>query len=331
MEMSLRTSDKRVAEQRLRDFVTELEQEAAGLIPPKVQRDAAQRALLDHLTDYINDLSKVGRDAMYVYNVEKLVARLATECGWSLPKDVTPDSFQTWRAKQDKAPKTLNEYLASANSLLNWMVKQGRLLSNPLLLVQQVEMRGQEKRKRRALTHEEACRLLAVAGPYRIVYLAALLTGLRRNELAQLLWSDAHLNSPKPFLKVRASTTKNHQDVLIGLHDELAGALRAHRPATAAPDEPVFPEMPSMYRLKGHLKAAGIPYKDVLDRQADFHALRTTFGTNLSRAGVLPRVAMEAMRHSDIRLTMKFYTDVTQLPTTAAIASLPGFGSDRSQ
>jgi integrase len=38
---------------------------------------------------------------------------------------------------------------------------------------------------------------------------------------------------------------------------------------------------------------------------ATFHALRHTFGTAPSRAGVTPRTAMELMRHSDIRLTTK--------------------------
>jgi hypothetical protein len=87
----------------------------------------------------------------------------------------------------------------------------------------------------------------------------------------------------------------------------------------------VFPVMPSMYMLKKDLAAAGIPYKDALGRQADFHALRHTFGTNLSLAGVLPRVAMELMRHSDLRLTMKVYTDPSQLPLADSIDRLPSF------
>ena len=330
-EVSLHTPDKRVAAERLRDLVRELEREAAGIISPRLQRNAAQRNLLDHLEDYVRDLTTLGRDSMYIYNIEKRVSRLIAECGWNLPKDVTPDSFQQWRAKQTGSPKTLNEYLASISAMLNWMIENGRLLDNSLRSVRRAETNGQEKRKRRALTDDEVRRLLSVAGKYRIAYLAGLLTGLRRNELAQLLWSDLCLDAPKTFLKARASTTKNHQDVLIALHEELTAALRKLRPASAAPDALVFPEMPSMYILKKHLKAANISYKDVLDRQADFHALRHTFGTNLSRAGVLPRVAMEAMRHSDIRLTMKFYTDVSQLPTAAAIDSLPGFNTQRSQ
>src|SRR5271170_2510949 len=36
--------------------------------------------------------------------------------------------------------------------------------------------------------------------------------------------------------------------------------------------------------------------------------------TMLARAGVSPRVAMELMRHSDMRLTAKTYTDAMSLP-----------------
>ena len=75
--------------------------------------------------------------------------------------------------------------------------------------------------------------------------------------------------------------------------------------------------------LKKNLAAAGIAYKDLLGRQADFHGLRHTFGTNLSLAGVQPRVAMELMRHPDLRLTMKIYTDASMLPTADGIDRLP--------
>ena len=51
--------------------------------------------------------------------------------------------------------------------------------------------------------------------------------------------------------------------------------------------------------------------------------LRHTLATNLSRAGVAPRVAMEMMRHSDLRLTMKTYTDSTLLPTEDVADKLP--------
>ena len=325
IEVSLRTSDRQVALTELLKIVKEAGQERAGIIAPKSLRDGAQLSLKTHLTAYTQDLEKRGCDSMYVYNVEKLVDRLLTECNWDLPMDATADSFQSWRGSQDKAAKTLNEYLATMRAFLSWMVRNKRLLANPLISVERVETRGREKRKRRALTYDEVRRLLHVAGPHRIVYLTALFTGLRRAEMAQLVWSDVHLDAPKPFITARASTTKNHEDAVLWLHEELAAALCAYRPENPPSSDPVFPKMPRMDHLKIHLRAAGIPYVDDQGRQADFHALRHTFGTNLSLAEVPPRLAMELMRHGDMRLTMRIYTDATRLPTAGAIDKLPGF------
>ena len=72
-------------------------------------------------------------------------------------------------------------------------------------------------------------------------------------------------------------------------------------------------------------RRAGIEFIDAKGRRADFHSLRHTLGTNLALAGTAPRVAMEAMRHSDIRLTTKTYTDTGLLPVSDAVAKLPSF------
>ncbi len=45
--------------------------------------------------------------------------------------------------------------------------------------------------------------------------------------------------------------------------------------------------------------------------------------TLLAAFGVSPRVTMELMRHSDMKLTMGVYTNVTQLPVIAEAARLP--------
>src|SRR5262249_32006091 len=58
-------------------------------------------------------------------------------------------------------------------------------------------------------------------------------------------------------------------------------------------------------------------------RKLDVHALRHTFGTLLSKGGVAPRTAQEAMRHSDIDLTMNVYTDPKLLDVRGALDALP--------
>ncbi|MFN7020705.1 MAG: tyrosine-type recombinase/integrase [Phycisphaerales bacterium] len=55
----------------------------------------------------------------------------------------------------------------------------------------------------------------------------------------------------------------------------------------------------------------------------DVHALRHTFGTHLSKAGVPLRTAQAAMRHSDPSLTANVYTDPKLLDVAGAVASLP--------
>jgi hypothetical protein len=67
----------------------------------------------------------------------------------------------------------------------------------------------------------------------------------------------------------------------------------------------------------------GIEFINAKGYRADFHSLRHTLATNLARAGTAPRVAMEIMRHSDMRLTSKTYTDAGLLPVADAVLKLP--------
>ncbi len=93
----------------------------------------------------------------------------------------------------------------------------------------------------------------------------------------------------------------------------------------------MFPKMSRMWQFKRDLVAAGIPFLDAEGKRADLHALRHTYNTRLAVSGVSPRVAMELMRHSEMRLTTKTYTDVSLLPLAAAVQSLPSLmGADSS-
>jgi site-specific recombinase XerD len=73
-----------------------------------------------------------------------------------------------------------------------------------------------------------------------------------------------------------------------------------------------------METFRRDLSRAGIVSQDEQGRRVDLHSLRVTFGTNLILSGAHPRVAQELMRHSDIRQTMKLYTDVSKLPVREA-------------
>ena len=126
----------------------------------------------------MGDLRIKGRDERYCKGVKNNIQRLLKERNWKLMQDIKADDFILWRSKQNLAPKTLNEYLNAMNTFLNWMEKHGRTAHQPLKLVEKVDLRGKQQ-KRRAITDEEFKRLLAVSQDYKLLYLTAVYTGLR--------------------------------------------------------------------------------------------------------------------------------------------------------
>jgi len=165
----LGVSDRDAAAEKVRKLVKEREQELAGLLAPRAQRDAALASFNKHVQEFIGDLRVKGRNSRYVDEMEFKLTTLADKCGWRQVSHVTADSFVKWRTTQTKAKKTLNEYLTAIKGLLNWMIKQGRITINPLVAVQRVETRGNEKLNRRAFTNEEMRSLLKVSGPRSVV------------------------------------------------------------------------------------------------------------------------------------------------------------------
>jgi hypothetical protein len=122
---------------------------------------------------------------------------------------------------------------------------------------------------------------------------------------------------------VRASVSKNHKLACLPLHPDLVAELLQFRPANAQAGDLVFDGlMPHSVAFNAHLKAVGIAKTDSQGRVVDFHSLRHTFCTNLHRAGVPQREAMELMRHNDPRLTANTYADVSLFSLRGAVAKL---------
>jgi len=331
-DVSLGTSEKQAAERRRSEKRRERQYEREGLILSKPLREAAQRKLAEHLEDFLGDMRRRGKSEKYLANLKFRVGALIPGCGWDTAKDVTADSFQTWRRRQSElSAKTANDYLEAVRCFFNWLIKNGRVLANPLASVEKVKTEGRETRQRRAFSGEEMRRLLdAVPADRKAVYLMAVHTGLRRSELAALKWSDVSLDAVMPFVQVRASTTKNSKPAAMRLHPEVVKALEEIK-GDSHPDEAVFKRFPRIERFRRDLKKVRIPYSDDTGHFADFHSLRKTFGTNLANAGVPSRVAMALMRHSDRRLTDKIYTDENLLGTWSAFDALPNYTGIASQ
>ncbi len=316
-------ADKTATEQEAARREREAARMAAGFV--EVEEKHLVAPLKDHLDAFLADQERAGRSGKYIEILTSRITRMKDACGWHTLRAIQPSTVTPFLAslKSDGlAPKTINEYLNAANAFLNWCIQQRRLLANPLANVTRTDQTI-KMRKRRALTVEEIQRLLTAAGPRRLLYLVAVTTGIRRGELETLRWGDVHLDGIRPFIALRAETTKARRADTVPLRHDVAGELRRAKPKHVATNTPVFGRIPRMRDLKPDLDRAKIDYKDAEGRQADFHSLRMTFGTMLAKSGVAPRTAMELMRHTDLRLTMNVYTDPSILDTGGAVENLP--------
>ena len=211
------------------------------------------------------------------------------------------------------------------------------------------------KHPRRPASDEDFDRLLTatmaggsfrgLTGPDRaMLYLTAVSTGFRAAELAGLSVDSFDVTSDVPSVTVPAAYSKRRRKDRLPLRGDLATLLREYlddvltarnSDVIAIADKRIvwagtWPEK-AADMLKADLAAAGIPYQDERGRFLDFHALRHTFGTNLAKAGVSPKLAQELMRHSDVNLTMGIYSHVDLPDMAAAVERLPSLPGTASQ
>ena len=255
------------------------------------------------------------------------------------------------------ASRVFNRRIQALRQFSRWLVRTRRLRFDPLETLARLNEDTDRRLVRRALTPEELGRLLTASASRpveeaverardgklsdkrrsrlerlgasrRFLYAFAAGTGLRRGELSTLRWCDADLDRGE--VTVIAKHAKSRREQRIPLRSDLAAELSAQKERVRAVGESVaatarvFPGrlFPTHRTLAADLKAAGIAQEDAEGRRVDLHALRTTFISSLSAAGVHPRTAQALARHSRLELTMKAYTDLHLLDLRGAVESL---------
>jgi integrase len=316
--------DKLATEQEAARREREAIQASAGVI--LVDTKILYGPIEQHFDEYRDSLSRQGKARRYYRLVHQRLTRCAKDCGWKTLRQIAPadmERFLALLASEGLAAKTINEFLGAMKSFIRWCIRTRRLAANSLEGLQNTDNPKNADNDKAALTPEQAKTLLAFAGPNRLVYFVALRTGLRRKELESLQWGDVHVEELRPYILLRAKATKAKRADTVPLRSDVAEELKAARPADASPLDPVFEYIPRMRVMWADFKAAGIPENDDYGKVYCFHSLRVTFGTWLAQAGTAPRVHMELMRHTDMKLTMRYYTDPRLLDTSGAVQNLP--------
>jgi integrase len=197
---------------------------------------------------------------------------------------------------------TIAGHLAYLKAALRWGVDQKFLPEMPKIAMPKVP----KKSIIRTVTKEEFERLLALAPSvrWRAFLWTAWYTGMRRTEMFDLHWNDGGapwIDFGQRRIWIPAAYNKADADQWMPLHPELASILGPLREARGL-----------VFDLAANPEGMSIVFRKIAKRagvKVTLHDLRRSFGSRLApqvSAAVLQRL----MRHSDIKTTLAFYTNV---------------------
>ncbi len=307
-----------------------------GYIDPKAPAYLTHEArpLSDHLDAFRASLEAKGNTIGHAKKTTARARRVVELAGARRISDLTfskaLDALARLRA-EGMAAETINHHVRAVKAFARWLWKDGRAREHALAHLSTSNPEADRRRRRRALSAEEARRLIeaAEAGPVVLgmsgrdraaAYALALATGFRASELASLTPEAFNLKSGE--VVVSAAYAKNRRQAAQPLPSALVPILRVWL-AEKAPGRPVL-KLPdrTAEMIRRDLVAAGIA-PDTPSGVVDFHALRSTYITELVRSGASVKTCQELARHSTPSLTIGLYAKVDRHDLTAAVEALP--------
>jgi integrase len=332
-------TDRRATEDLARHAESNVARTKRGLSDPKAERIAVEnrRPICEQIAGLIDSMKSKGRDPKHVRSTQTYIERVITLARIERARDLTPSAIDqavlTLKADGLSA-RAVNAHITAVKSLSRWLKRDGRIADYTLETVGKLDERSDRRRIRRALTPEQATRVIHAAsagpeafgltGPERaMLYDLALGTGFRAEELATLTPERFSLGSDPPTVTVLAGYAKNGteavQPIAIALADRLCPWL-----ADKTPGRPVFDGMThrTAEMLRVDMEAAGIPY-ETASGVADFHALRAAYVSNLVASGASVKTCQTLARHSTPSLTIGVYAKVSLHDIKGAVENLP--------
>ena len=217
-------------------------------------------------------------------------------------------------------PQRVNRYMEWLRHVVNVVVRDGKLASNPVL---KLTMYKEPKGKTRFLSMEDETLLLEKLGPIHGPWARlAILTGLRQSEQFRLQWKDVDLERSLLTLP----TTKAGGVQYAHLNEEAKAILRGfdswHRSKWVFPSENPATSLDARNfynRIWGPaVIAVGIEW-------ATWHDLRHTFASRLAMTGHNEGTIAALLRHSTTAL-VKRYAHLSPSHLKAAVEGVAGFG-----
>jgi integrase len=348
----------------------------AGIIDPKADRYAAAEAkpLKDHLADLIAALEARGVTTKQTENVKARVTHIVALCKTEHISQISPSAVQraigTIREagaskrsrKKGASLQTCNHYLRAVKQFTRWLWRDGRACEDPLAHLSGFNVQLDRRHDRRAFTDDELARLVEAAeqgpvvkgvdGTERVMlYLVAVGTGFRANELRSLTPESFDLDADPPTVTVQAGYSKRRRKDVQPIRQDLAGRLRVYlacrdqgRPVFVVPHDAAkmlradlsaahecwLKESRSPEERRAREQSDFLAYRNSAGGVADFHALRHTYVSRLVRSGANIKVAQELARHSTPMLTLGRYAHMEIVDQRKALDALPAINAPRA-
>ena len=340
--------DRQASQAMEMEILKKLERGEVGLIDPMTVH--RKTAMDDHLMAFEAHLEDKGNTQEHIDKTISRCRRILGKINAKVVADITAEGVDRSLAKFRRAGMSLstsNGYFRAMRTFCLWLVRTRRVGENPIAGLSCIRVtEADRKRRRRNLSDVEVQALLdatryskktfmGLAGPDRaMLYIIAINTGLRASELASLTPESFELDGEHTIVRCHGGYTKNGAEAVLPLRRDIAEMLKEWL-VDKSEGNSVWPGKWASHRhgaemIRNDLKAAGVDYEDAHGRFADFHALRHTFISNLSRAGVHPRNAQALARHSTIELTMNVYTHVNMKDLADDIENLPSVTESNS-
>jgi integrase len=232
--------------------------------------------------------------------------------------------------------RTINKTLTRLGQILDVAVRYELILHNPIK--GRVTKLKERPPSRARMQGHQVQALLQHAGRHRALLATAIMAGgLRVSELINLRWRDLDLTGAVlhvPVSKTAAGLRPVH------LEPELVALLREHRIASrwSQPEDFIFPGRHrdrSRERNSVRTRSLHTSVKNAnrtLEREGQapipngitFHSLRHTYAALRAELGEHPAITAAQMGHTDPRMTLRVYTDVTGQRPQTRMAGLLG-------
>lgn len=249
-----------------------------------------------------------------------ITVRALEEARQTLLSTVVLEAKENGDTNRYMTPQRVNRYMAWLRHLLNGVVREGKLASNPVL---KLTMYKEPKGKTRFLSMDEEKRLLEKLGPvYGPWARLAILTGLRQSEQFRLQWKDVDMERGMLTLLV----TKAGGVQYVHLNEEAMTILRGFDSWQRS--KWVFPsENPATaLDVRNFYNRVWLPaLADAGIEWTTWHDLRHTFASRLAMNGQNEGTIAALLRHSTTAL-VKRYAHLSPSHLKTAVEGVAVFG-----